>query len=93
MVSPPGSFIRLSTDQFAERDRIEAAREIFGRERMARKIFDKNKDKLKTPAELPAGAELKLPVSSWPTVLAFIALALFRLNYTHRAAKNQNAGV
>jgi len=31
MNSPPGSFIRLSTDQFAERDRIEATREIFGR--------------------------------------------------------------
>jgi AraC-like DNA-binding protein len=31
MNSLPGSFIRLSTDQFAERDRIEATREIFGR--------------------------------------------------------------
>jgi hypothetical protein len=29
--APTGSFVRLSTDQFAERDRIEAAREIFGR--------------------------------------------------------------
>jgi AraC-like DNA-binding protein len=29
--APPGSFIRLSTDQFAERERIEAAREVFGR--------------------------------------------------------------
>jgi AraC-like DNA-binding protein len=27
----PASFVRLSTDQFAERDRIEAAREAFGR--------------------------------------------------------------
>lgn len=34
MNSPPGNFFRLSTDQFAERDRIEAAREIIGRSLM-----------------------------------------------------------
>jgi AraC-like DNA-binding protein len=31
MNSPLGSYIRLSTEQFAERDRVEATREIFGR--------------------------------------------------------------
>lgn len=31
MPPPPDNFFRLSTDQFAERDRIEAAREIVGR--------------------------------------------------------------
>ena len=31
MNSPTGNFIRLSTDQFAERDRLEATRELFGR--------------------------------------------------------------
>jgi AraC-like DNA-binding protein len=31
-MNSPDSFIRLSTDQFAEPDRVEAAREIFGRE-------------------------------------------------------------
>jgi AraC-like DNA-binding protein len=31
MTPLPGSYIRLSTDQFAKRDRIEAAREVFGR--------------------------------------------------------------
>jgi AraC-like DNA-binding protein len=31
MKPSPGSYIRLSTNQFAERDRIEAAREAFGR--------------------------------------------------------------
>jgi len=34
MTMPPASFVRLSTDQFAERDRIEAAREIIGRSLM-----------------------------------------------------------
>lgn len=34
MNSPPGNFFRLSTDQFAERDRIEAARELIGRSLM-----------------------------------------------------------
>ena len=34
MTMPPTSFVRLSTDQFAERDRIEAAREIIGRSLM-----------------------------------------------------------
>jgi AraC-like DNA-binding protein len=34
MNSPPGNFLRLSTDQFAERDRIEAARELIGRSLM-----------------------------------------------------------
>src|ERR1700736_30844 len=34
MNSPPDNFFRLSTDQFAERDRIEAAREIIGRSHM-----------------------------------------------------------
>jgi len=31
MNGPARSYVRLSTDQFAERDRIEAAREVFGR--------------------------------------------------------------
>lgn len=31
MTSTPASFVRLSTDRFAERDRIEATRELFGR--------------------------------------------------------------
>jgi AraC-like DNA-binding protein len=31
MNSPPGNFLKLSTDQFAKRDRIEAARELIGR--------------------------------------------------------------
>lgn len=31
MNAPTSSFFRLSTDQFAERDRIEATREVFGR--------------------------------------------------------------
>jgi AraC-like DNA-binding protein len=31
MTPAPASFVRLSTDQFADRDRIEAAREVFGR--------------------------------------------------------------
>ena len=31
MNSPPGTAIRFSTDQFAQRDRIEATREVFGR--------------------------------------------------------------
>jgi AraC-like DNA-binding protein len=31
MNSPPDSFVRLSTDQLAEPDRIEVAREVFGR--------------------------------------------------------------
>jgi AraC-like DNA-binding protein len=34
MNSPPDNFFRLSTDQFAERDRIEAARELIGRSLM-----------------------------------------------------------
>ena len=34
MNSPPGNFFRLSTDQFDERDRIEAARELIGRSLM-----------------------------------------------------------
>jgi len=34
MNSPPSNFFRLSTDQFAERDRIEAARELIGRSLM-----------------------------------------------------------
>src|ERR1700682_2403437 len=34
MNSPPANFFRLSTDQFAERDRIEAARELIGRSLM-----------------------------------------------------------
>ncbi len=34
MNSPPGNFFRLSTDQFAERDRIEAACELIGRSLM-----------------------------------------------------------
>jgi AraC-like DNA-binding protein len=39
MNSPPENFFRLSTDQFAERDRIEGAREIIGRSLM-RMEFD-----------------------------------------------------
>jgi len=34
MNSPPDNFFRLSTDQFAERDRVEAARELIGRSLM-----------------------------------------------------------
>ena len=34
MNSPPANFLKLSTDQFAERDRIEAAHELIGRSLM-----------------------------------------------------------
>ena len=57
----------------------DVAREVLGRERKARKIFDRNKEVLKLPAELPAGASLKLPSADWPAWAAFGALALFLL--------------
>lgn len=57
----------------------EVAKEKLGRERKASKIFDKNKDLLKLPAVLPAGAELKLPVSDWPAWVGFGLLMAFLL--------------
>jgi putative OPT family oligopeptide transporter len=57
----------------------EVAAEQLGRERKARKIFDRNADKLMVPAALPAGAELRLPAQDWPAWIAFLALAAFLL--------------
>ena len=57
----------------------DLAREVFGRERKARKIFDRNAGQLKLPEVLPAGAQLKLPQSIWPAWIAFAILALFLL--------------
>jgi putative OPT family oligopeptide transporter len=69
----------------------DVAGAVFGRERKAAKIFDKNKEplkpeekdkgytQLKLPDILPAGAELKLPSKDWPAWLGFGALAAFLL--------------
>ncbi len=57
----------------------DIAVEAYGRERIARKIFDKNKEQLKLPTHLPAGAKLKLPVPDWPAWIGFGALALILL--------------
>ncbi len=81
---PAGTTLKLpegKSDYVASADtRLkDVAKEVFGRERKARKIFDKNGDKLRLPAELPAGAKLKLPASDWPAWVVFGALALFLL--------------
>ncbi len=93
---PQGSVLKMPRGQpnyTAEREMPlrDVAREIFGRERYAQKIFEKNKDEpktednvpnavqLKLPERLPAGAELSLPSKDLPAWLAFGALALFLL--------------
>jgi len=57
----------------------EVAAQELGRERKARKIFEKNTDKLKLPEALPAGAELTFPGRDWPAWLGFGLLASFLL--------------
>src|SRR5262249_24159657 len=57
----------------------DGARQGVGRERKDRDIVDTNRDKLKLRAELPVGAELKLPTQDWPAWIAFAGLALFLL--------------
>lgn len=84
VIVPAGTSLKLPEgrpDYVAEADvpLKNVAREVLGRERKARKIFDRNKDKLKLPEEIPAGAPLKLPTSDWPAWLGFAALGLFLL--------------
>jgi hypothetical protein len=81
---PKGTTLKLPEgkgDFSAPSDMVlkDVAREQLGRERKAAKIFDKNKDVLKLPADLPPGAELSLPQQSWPAWIAFLGLAGFIL--------------
>ena len=57
----------------------DVAAQQLGRERKAVKVFEKNEDKLKQLAELPAGTALKLPVSDWPAWLGFGVLVTLLL--------------
>lgn len=57
----------------------DVALEVFGRERKARKIFDKNQDTLKLPEAIPTGTQLKLPQSDWPAWVFFALLGVFLL--------------
>ncbi|MHB1036717.1 MAG: OPT family oligopeptide transporter [Pirellulales bacterium] len=54
----------------------EIALETLGRAKMAQTLFDLNKDRLKLPTSLPAGASLKLPQRTWPALAAFGVLAV-----------------
>lgn len=82
VVIPAGTVLKLPEGQpdytaAADTHLKDVAGEVFGRERKARKVFDKNKDTLKLPEALPAGAELNLPQTDWPAWMAFAALAVF----------------
>jgi hypothetical protein len=69
----------------------DVAIEVFGRDRKAAKIFSKNKDapsdedqakgfvQLQPVTNLPAGAELSMPVEDWPAWAAFAGLAVLLL--------------
>jgi hypothetical protein len=69
----------------------DVAKEVFGRERKAAKIFDRNQQeptaaekekgyvKLVQPQKLPKGAELSLPSPDWPAWVGFLVLAIFLL--------------
>lgn len=56
----------------------QLASEVLGRERKALDIYKLN-PQLKLPELLPAEAQLKIPQSKWPAVIAFTALSLLML--------------
>ncbi len=55
----------------------DIARSQFGNAEKAQLLYDDNKDSLKLPAELPAGAALKIPQGNEPALIAFGVLTLF----------------
>jgi hypothetical protein len=52
----------------------DVAKSEMGRRYKAQALFEKNKEKLAEPKQLPAEAELIVPQRKWPAMLAFLAL-------------------
>jgi putative OPT family oligopeptide transporter len=78
---PKGTVLQLGKGAtfMAERDMYlgDVAQEVLGTADKAESLLDLNKDTLKVPEKLPAGARLKVPQRNWPALAAFGVLVVF----------------
>jgi putative OPT family oligopeptide transporter len=78
---PAGTVLKLPKNEEYEvkkdTDLGELAAELKGSPDKAQLLLDLNKDKLKLPVKLPAGATLKIPQETYPALVAFGALMVF----------------
>ncbi len=78
---PKGTVLQLGkgATYTAERDMYlgDVAQEVLGTADKSESLLDLNKDTLKVPEKLPAGARLKVPQHNWPALAAFGVLIVF----------------